>query len=274
MENPLTQNINPPVEDVESREESRDPYLEAVCSEILTVQELIPEIDSTDLSQDYPGSPIQRSSREEFVEAQKGLVNLSHAYAKYKAAHITERPELAKAFESFDGQVVVDLGAGQYTDGYDLANIGGARAYVAVEAAHAVMLARRIAVRKNAEISKMSDEALRISWEVTDHVHVEIKGIPASVVSEDMLTFLHRLPDSSVSIFCSGIDRIIVSNAQYRKLVAEQIERVLSPEGAYIGDTYSGHIELEEGSERSIACERVQEDEEGIIVYKKILLEK
>lgn len=263
-------------------------YLEAISLEISTVQELIPEIDVTDLHQDYPGSPIQQSSRKEFVDIEKKLVDLRHAYARPKVENIKENPKIIAAFESFRGQTVVDLGAGQYSDGYEIANIGDASAYIGVEPAHAVMLARRIAIRKNSEIGKMNYEAKEIAMEVTNHAPNEIKGIPASVVREDMLTFLHRVPDASVSIFCSGIDRVIIEDEEYRRLVGEQIRRVLSPNGAYIGDASVGHIELEGILEKkndtntdtntdgnmnahSIVQEKIGEGRKAITVYRKVV---
>ncbi len=73
----------------------------------------------------------------------------------------------------------------------------------------------------------------------------EYNGTPISIIQEDMLNFLKRLPDNSVSILCSGIDTIVIPDAKYREDVEKEIERVLDPSGAYIGENCGGHIETE-----------------------------
>ena len=63
--------------------------------------------------------------------------------------------------------------------------------------------------------------------------------IPASIVPEDMLSFLKRLPDNSISILCSGIDYFIITH-DYGYQVKEEISRVLDPNGALLN--YSSEI--------------------------------
>ena len=80
------------------------------------------------------------------------------------------------------------------------------------------------------------------------------------------------MPDNSVSVLNSGVDRIVVPNKAYRKNVAQEIMRVMSPDGGYISQRHM-HIELPE-SGRIIETTKGNMDEkhfpyEGIHVYKK-----
>jgi len=105
------------------------------------------------------------------------------------------------------GQVVVDLGAGRELFAYNLAHEHGARAYIGVEPNHF------------AQLDAASDAA----------------KMPFYVVGEDMLSFLQRLPDNSVSLFVFGIDDFILQGAEsYKKNVEAEMARVLHPQGAEI----------------------------------------
>lgn len=59
--------------------------------------------------------------------------------------------------------------------------------------------------------------------------------LPSAVVREDLLSFLRRLPDGSVSIICSALTkRHIVSDPEYIRQVDAEIARVLHPQGVYV----------------------------------------
>jgi len=114
-------------------------------------------------------------------------------------------------FEEIRGQVLVDLGAANFKAGYLFALKHGAKAYIGIEPF--VYMGLYLALAR-----------------------LDINGdkIPASIANDDMLTFLKRLPDNSVSILTSGIDNIVIKNEDYISQTSEEIFRTLSPNGAHI----------------------------------------
>lgn len=114
----------------------------------------------------------------------------------------------------FKNQTVVDLGAGPNIYGYRFTQVTGASAYVGVELYFANALKTNLMIG--------NPEPLK-----------EAKSIPVAVVSEDMLTFLKRVPEKSVSILFSGIDEFILSNDYFDETYKE-ISRVLHPEGTFM----------------------------------------
>ena len=90
-----------------------------------------------------------------------------------------------------------------------------------------------------------------IVWNLKEDFHGgfdEIKEmgpekIPSAVVPEDMLSFLKRLPDDSVSVMCSGIDECILKPA-YANEVRKETLRVLSPDGGLLNFASIIHLDL------------------------------
>lgn len=143
---------------------------------------------------DYQEQPFGLS----FLADYAGSIYRSLLHSKEKGERISDL---------FKNQIFVDLGAGDLPYGYEIAQLAGAKAYVGVEPFYPKSLEGTI------------------MW---DHVP---KKIPASVVPEDMLTFLKRLPESSVSLFISGIDGNILPDKGYIDCVENEIMRVLDPKG-------------------------------------------
>ena len=130
--------------------------------------------------------------------------------AVYNFAQFGRLPERSVSFKN---QLVIEIGAGCFHFGYALAELLEARAYIGVEPFFADHLIRNI----NQYASKRS-----------------IKRIPYTVVPEDILTFLRRIPDGLVSIFAFGIEKCILEDKHYRSNVEKEIFRVLHPEGGFL----------------------------------------
>ncbi|GEM_PF-1714280 len=173
--------------------------------------------------------------------SQTGEIDEEKIYAK-------NNPELREALYLFRGKVVVDLGAGSYPIGYCIADYCKARGYIGVEPIYTEELANRL---QHAEI----------------YAAHKLNIIPFTVIGEDMLGFLRRLPDNSVSILCSGIDTYIIERGDYRDAVAKEIIRVLDPDGVYIGGS-SGHIYIEDAliERREISIEASRT---SVLAYRK-----
>ena len=137
-------------------------------------------------------------------------------YAEDLARNIRQVEDFDKFFE-FNNQIVVDLAAGDLQYGYEIAVKSGAKAYIGVDKFNARALSAEIprAIRKGRYES----------------LH---NPIPAAVVDEDMLSFLRRLPEKSVSIFCSGLDWTILPDNKYNNAVRIELNRVISPEGCCV----------------------------------------
>ena len=160
---------------------------------------------------------------------------------------------LIEAAKFFEGEIVIDLGAGQNIDGYVLSKICGAKAYIAVDHKYTSKLFQKI----NTPQTEMGDiefkKMLRREYKflgtipeydknVVERVKNAIDGhflglinMPTNLVAEDILTFLKRIPESSVSILACGIDRSIISENKYANQIEKEIDRVLSNKGAYLG---------------------------------------
>lgn len=121
---------------------------------------------------------------------------------------IEKNKEVATLFSLFKGQILIDLGPGCEDHGYQLAQLVEAKSYIGVEPNNAELLS-----------ANLSDS---------------LEELPAAIAPIDALTFLRSLPDHSVSIFCSGIDECIIKDQKYIQEVAQEIQRVLHEEGAYI----------------------------------------
>ncbi|MFA6447261.1 MAG: class I SAM-dependent methyltransferase [Patescibacteria group bacterium] len=150
-------------------------------------------------------------------------------------------------FKLFKGQVVVDIGCGPGCFGYYLAALAKAKAYVGVDKFF----------NKNGQIritSEQIDDFFRSkmrAWPSGFQVH-EIPGVAAS---EDMLDFLRRLPDRSVSILASGIDSYLIPNKEYLQAVNQEIQRVLHPDGVFMSN-HSNH--LSSGWDKSAEFEEIK----------------
>ena len=119
------------------------------------------------------------------------------------------------ALQHFRDQVVVDLGPGPLKSGYDLADTSNAKAYVGVEPYFEKDLAQKIG-----EADRINGTAVPIELDST-------------VVPVHMLAFLKLLKPDSVSVLAGGIDHKIIEPV-YGEKVAQEIERVLDPNGAFI----------------------------------------
>jgi len=167
-------------------------------------------------------------------------------FFKYVFDKYTDDPELWPAFrERFDNQVVVDLGANDHSFGYFLSVVLGAKGYVGVDKFRCQGLEESLSNMSAKDINKLC-ETFELFNEIPKELLNEgeespIPGknlIPASAVADDMLSFLKRLPDDSVSIFTFGITYEIVEPS-YLAEVAKEIERVLSKDGMYVSDSSS-----------------------------------
>ncbi len=179
-------------------------------AQLVPVEELIPGI-----------KPEIEGARVGF----RGLDN-DNTYVNDLLRTVESKPEFSKFFKDFQGQIVVDLGAGAESSDYKVIMATGARAYVGVEPNFIKFLSSDIA-------ELLKDESKK----------TESAAIPAAVVESDALTFLRRLPDKSVSVFSSGTGaEVLLEDYDYIDEVSKEIERVLHPNGAFVG--YSSSFEL------------------------------
>jgi hypothetical protein len=153
-----------------------------------------------------------------------------------------EHGGLEKALILFKDQVVVDLGAGS-AEGYYYAALAKAKGYIAVDKY----------CRDEGQIPYSFFKFLEEHFSTCflKKLASVVKPIPGVEVSQDMLTFLQRLPDNSVSILTSGIDDCVLPNDDYRYAVEKEIKRVLDPNGVHINHFSSfGYYENDESIEQ------------------------
>jgi hypothetical protein len=147
--------------------------------------------------------------------------------------------------QRFSNQIVVELGAGCFSYGYLLATMLGASSYIGVEPYYADLLAVNI-------------ESTTVSV---------LNPIPYSIISEDMLKLLRRLPNETVSVMAFGIEKCIISNERYRKNVESEIERVLHPLGCFV--TSTSDLILKEHPYNSFFIKRKKWIDKGFIFTRR-----
>lgn len=148
--------------------------------------------------------------------------------------------QVKKAFRKFEDQIVIDLGAGESENGYFLAEASGAKAYIAVEPYWADRLSGHF---KSSNLNTLYQRP-------EENKSQSLKNIPIAIAPEDMLTFLKRLPDNSVSILISGVNEAILGSNVFNKNeyinnVKNEIKRVLSSDGALIA--FSSYVFIPSG---------------------------
>lgn len=136
-------------------------------------------------------------------------------YNDLTTANLKRREATRELFRFFRDQIVIDLGAGKRPWGLRIAEEAGARGYIAVE-------------KYNFDDCYRS---VKYGWLER---RPEINSIPASVVAEDMLVFLDRLPDRSASFFLCNIDENVIRFQNKRNSIASEMARVLHPAGAIV----------------------------------------
>ncbi len=160
--------------------------------------------------------------------------------------HEATHPPLAKRkhidwLQPFRGQTVVDLGAGAQTDCYHLARILEAKGYLAVEGHNSESL-----------LQNMRNAGEMVVTGIPHKFFPEKPLIPASLVGEDMLTTLKRIPSNSVSVIASGIDIFIVlGDGDFLREVENEVNRVLDPAGLFLA--YHSNLSLNEPSNQEEA---------------------
>jgi hypothetical protein len=165
-----------------------------------------------------------------------------------------------EAFLKFLGdlknQILVDIGAGDTPNGYYIATQADARAYIAVESYNFK------------ELERVFREATKdISEEARKGGHLLI---PLAIEREDMLEYLKRLPDHSVSILASGIDEFIIQDNEYLYELEVEIARVLHKEGAFINHASVFNPDLENPDIEWERLEDVLERDPVKYTYKKV----
>lgn len=128
--------------------------------------------------------------------------------------------EVRNFLEDLKGTVVVDLGS-QNGLGYWIAAECKAKAYIGVEKFDIPQIRIDAGSREDLQMGKYNRR---------EYSKEEL--IPFALVREDMLDFLKRLPDNSVSILAAGISVDI--GREFQSDVEREIARVLDPHGAYI----------------------------------------
>lgn len=154
---------------------------------------------------------------------------------------------LSLSLERFKNTVIVELGAGGFHYGYELAVALGASAYVGVEPFYFDALYYAL---RNRHITCRS----------------KVKSIPWAVVPYDMLSFLQGVPGDSISLFTFGIERCILGDERYRKKVELEMQRVLSPIGGYL--SFVSDLELTEIYSEKFSVWRKKEQEIGRLFLK------
>ena len=157
------------------------------------------------------------------------------------------------AGQSFQKQIIVDLGSGLLLDNYFLARIFNAKSYIAVDKYNAKTLfdnfknqneyeqkegLKNVISKLVKRLEKLRDDnnATRLGRNLEKFLKGTLQNIPATIIAEDMLDLLKRLPNDSVSILTGRIDKCMIPETEddYAHEIESQIARVLHQKGAHI----------------------------------------
>lgn len=137
----------------------------------------------------------------------KGELSNDESYIETNFSTLKDNlDEIKKVFEN---KIVVDLGAGTTNLGYGLAQMAGAKSYVAVDSHNAGYLKRFF--------NRHSDDSM-----------------PKSIVDLDMLSFLRCVKDDSISMIAAGIDDYVIHDGEYTGPLDNEIKRTLHPKGGLL----------------------------------------
>jgi len=167
---------------------------------------------------------------------------------------LTYTDYLVEAAKGFEEQIVIDLGCGKQLDSLIISYISGARGHIAVEPYNMDSLYKKLnsgkiigdeEINKKVEKSKKfmgtlrgvygEEQVKKVQDRIEKYLEEGIGKLPIALIAEEMLSALKRIPDNSSSLLVSGIDIGIIPNEEYAKQVQQQIVRVLSPKGVYLG---------------------------------------
>jgi len=188
--------------------------------EFVAVEKLIPGINTKGLYDKNLGNDFKELSngtahRKEFVKYSDYLSRFFGYVWKNKKTEARNK----NVFNRLKGQVLVDLGAGYGQEIYPVALEIGAKGYVGVDLWRSDDL-------KTALMERTYCDGFRSD---------KTECIPAVAVGEDILSFLKRLPDKSVSFTAFGLAHGILPE-DYLKKMGKEIERALDPKGVMITD--------------------------------------
>jgi hypothetical protein len=203
-----------------------------------SLERILPGIDLHELTRDSLGvyyAP-QLPETNDFDDNFLGLV----AGRVIRPVSENEKRNQEKLRSLVAGRVLLDMGAGAFSNGYRVAEALGSKAYVGIEP----FVGRKLheTIRHDNEVSLVS------------------KGqphIPFAVVKEGILSFLKRLPDNSACVLTSGIDVFVLRgfeetsgrDSDYGELEKE-LARVIGIDGVQI--SYSSDVHPQEFKKETV----------------------
>jgi hypothetical protein len=134
------------------------------------------------------------------------------------------------ALNSLAGQDVVDLGAGAKPEAFrEFLKPYGPSSYLAVDI--------------HAGGGKEPIEEIKDFGEIVSSEYDETFSLSSAVVKGDMLEAASRLPDRSVNVMLSGIDKLIIPpQTDYGAALLTEIDRITRPGGLVFGMTENGGL--------------------------------
>lgn len=235
---------------------------EIIC---VPIEMLIPGIKnkSFDVKLDQPHG---RNLPDQYInnlvpEIYREFIKMHHLHPG-KVVSTPENKEILE-LSSLKDQIVIDLGCtGSPKQSYLIASIFGAKGFVGVDAYDNPT--SYFQDKTKTETIEMIKNKLDGYEESEEDNKPEIKPIPGAGEQEDMLSFLKRLPDNSVSIITSGIDEYVLhtftgENEGLVDEIEKEIQRVLSSDGIYV--SYQSVFRPKELVE--------MDDDYGLRIFKK-----
>lgn len=192
MENPFNKPIS---------NEEGESLKDGLMGHVTSVESLIPGTKIDDL-------PALDTKSKPKYENREGCSSNHTPYSDLALELFKEldKEKVEEIKESFKDTVIIDIGAGRYKIGYNLACALGAKGYIAVEPFNFHDLARDFS-RQDA--------------------NPEDNPIPFNIVAEDGLSFLERLPTESVLTFTFGLgDGAVIGEKSYLDKLENEIRRV------------------------------------------------
>lgn len=201
-------------------QEDREKVGESLLKNITPVDEIIPEADVKNLPTFE--NNITSSGK---VPGRSDPIYTPYSDYAIELVSKLDKETLEKIRGSFKDKVVVDIGAGRFSKGYDLACYLNAKGYIAVEPFNDSYLFESMLNQKDKK-GRKAKSSTSFNKDVT------LTSIPLNIVAEDGVSFLKRLPDNSAVVFTFGIEPgAVICDELYVAELINEVNRVMVKDG-------------------------------------------
>ncbi len=201
-------------------QEDREKVAESLLKNMVPVEEMIPGANVENL----PTFENDNASQQE-VPGESDPIYTPYSDYAIELVSKLDKETLEKMQESFRDKIIVDIGAGRFSKGYDLACYLKAKGYIAVEPFNDSYLFKYM-------LNQKDEEGRKPISSTSFNEDATLTSIPLNIVTEDGVSFLKRLPEMSAVVFTFGIEAgAVICDEEYVAELTKEVDRVMTKDG-------------------------------------------